>query len=47
MLSSLGITGRLVLERCHRGLIGEGVMVNEANAQWVIGPPAELLKWQE
>jgi hypothetical protein len=32
MFFSLGITERDVLERCHRGLIGEGAVVNEAEA---------------
>ncbi|MBP6646793.1 MAG: hypothetical protein KA207_13105 [Burkholderiaceae bacterium] len=36
---------RCVLERCHRGLIGEGAVVNEAEAQWVIRRLAELLEW--
>ncbi len=41
----MGITERDVLERCHRGLIGEGAVVNEAEAQWVIRRLAELLEW--
>ena len=45
MFFSLGITERDVLERCHRGLIGEGAVVNEAEAQWVIRRLAELLEW--
>jgi len=45
MFFSLGITECDVLERCHRGLIGEGAVVNEAEAQWVIRRLAELLEW--
>ena len=44
-LLCVGITERDVLERCHRGLIGEGAVVNEAEAQWVIRRLAELLEW--
>ena len=45
MFFSLGITERDVLERCHRGLIGEGAVVNDDEAQWVIRRLAELLEW--
>lgn len=46
MFFSLGITERDVLERCHRGLIGEGAVVSEAEAGWVISRLDELLDWQ-
>jgi hypothetical protein len=45
MFFSLGITEQDVLERCHRGLTGEGAVVNPAEAQWVIHRLAELVGW--
>ena len=45
MFFSLGITEQDVLERCHRGLTGEGAVVNAAEAQWVIHRLAELVGW--
>lgn len=46
MFFSLGITVREVLERCHRGPIGEGAVVSEAEAGWVISRLDELLDWR-
>lgn len=46
MFFSLGITERDVLERCYRGLIGEGAVVSEAEAGWVISRLDELLDWR-
>lgn len=46
MFFSLNITEREVLERCHRGLTGEGAVVSEAEAGWVISRLDELLDWQ-
>ena len=46
MFFSLRITEKEVLERCHRGLIGEGAVVSEAEATWVISRLDELLDWQ-
>lgn len=45
MFSSLRITERDVLERCHRELVGEGGVVSEAEAGWVIRRLTELLDW--
>jgi len=45
MLFSLGITERDVLERVHRGLVGEGAVVTQPEAVWVVHRLAELLDW--
>lgn len=44
-LVSLGISERDVLERCYRGLLGEGAVVSEDQARWVVRRLAELLGW--
>ena len=41
----LGITEDLALERCLQGLLCEPVVVNEAEARWVVCRLAELLHW--
>ena len=41
----LGITEADVLERVHRGLLGDGAPVSAAEARWVIRRLAELLDW--
>ena len=41
----LGITEDLALERCLQGLMCEPVIVNEAEARWVVCRLAELLHW--
>lgn len=46
MFFSLGITEKDVLERCHRGLTGEGAVVSEAEAGWVISRLDGLLDWR-
>jgi hypothetical protein len=45
MFFTLGITERDVLERCHRGLVGEGAVLSEAEAGWVVRRLTELLDW--
>ena len=42
--ATLGVTELDVLERVHRGL-GEGGIVSEAEAAWVLRRLAELLDW--
>jgi hypothetical protein len=42
---SLGIAETDVLQRCHRGLLGEAAVVSEAEAQWVVSRLAELMAW--
>jgi len=42
----LGITEADVLERVHRGLLGDEAPVNAAEARWVIRRLAELLDWE-
>ena len=42
---SLGVAEDVVLERCHRGLLGDAAVVSEAEAQWVVSRLAELLGW--
>lgn len=42
---SLGITESDVLQRCHRGLLGEAAVVSDAEAQWVVSRLAELMGW--
>jgi Fe2+ transport system protein FeoA len=44
-LWELGVTEADVLERMHRGLLGDAAPVNAAEARWVIRRLAELLGW--
>lgn len=44
-LWELGVTEADVLERMRRALQGEGSVVNEAEARWVVTRLAELLEW--
>lgn len=41
----LGIAESDVLTRVHEGLLGSGLEVSEAEAQWVSTRLAELLEW--
>lgn len=41
----LGVTEADVLERLHCGLTGEGAVVADAEAKWVVCRLAELLDW--
>ena len=41
-----GISEQEVLERCHRGLLGETSGFNEKEALWVTCRLAELLGWE-
>ena len=43
----LGVTEQDVLERMHRGLTGEGAVVDDAEAGWVLRRLAELLEWPD
>lgn len=45
MVFSLGISEREVIERCRLGLKGEGAVVTEAEADWVVRRLTELLGW--
>lgn len=45
MVFSLGISEREVLQRCRLGLVGEGSVIAEAEADWAIHRLAELLEW--
>ena len=45
MLFDLGITEDDVLVQCYRGLTGEGPVVTEPEAGWVVHRLAELLEW--
>jgi hypothetical protein len=45
MVFSLGITERNVIERCRLGLSGEGAVVSEPEADWVVRRLTELLGW--
>ena len=45
MVFSLGISERDVIERCRLGLKGEGAVVTEAEADWVVRRLTELLGW--
>jgi len=45
MIFSLGITERDVIERCRLGLVGEGAVVTQPEADWVIRRLVELLRW--
>lgn len=47
MLFSLGLSEDEVLQRCHRGLMGEGAVVIAPEAEWVIRRLAELLEWDQ
>jgi hypothetical protein len=42
---SLGITEVDVLQRCHRGLLGDAAVVSDIEAQWVVCRLAELMGW--
>ena len=42
----LGVTEQDVLERIHRGLVGEDAPVSAPEAWWVIHRLAELLQWE-
>ncbi|MDE2368674.1 MAG: ATPase with chaperone activity [Burkholderiales bacterium] len=44
-LWQLGITEADVLERMHRGLVGDDAVVSRAEAGWVVHRLAELLDW--
>ena len=44
-LWELGVTEADVLERMHRGLLGDAAPVSAAEARWVIRRLAELLGW--
>ena len=45
MLFDHGLTEDAVLHQCYRGLTGEGAVVTETEAAWVIHRLAELLEW--
>lgn len=45
MIFSLGISEREVIERCRLGLTGEGAVVTEPEAEWVVRRLTELLGW--
>ena len=45
MVFSLGISERDVIERCRLGLKGEGAVVTDAEADWVVRRLTELLGW--
>lgn len=47
MQFSLGITEHDVLERVHRGLIGEDAVITSPEAVWVVHRLAELLSWTQ
>lgn len=47
MLFSLGLSEDEVLQRCHRGLMGEGAVVSVPESEWVIRRLAELLEWDQ
>ena len=44
-LFELGVTEADVLERIHRGLLGDAAVVSPDEAQWVVRRLAELLEW--
>ena len=46
MFFSLDIKEKEVLERCYRGLTGEGAVVTEPEAGWVISRLDELMDWK-
>jgi hypothetical protein len=46
MQFSLGITEHDVVERMHRGLIGEAAVVSPPEAVWVVHRLSELLGWE-
>ncbi len=43
----LGIDEASVLQRFHQGLQGQGSVVDEAEARWVVRRLAELLNWPD
>ncbi len=43
---SLGITEKEVLGQCYQGLTGEGAVVSELEAGWVISRLDELVDWR-
>lgn len=43
----LGVTEADVLERMHRGLTGEGAVIEADEAWWVVRRLAELLDWPD
>lgn len=45
MVFSLGITECEVIERCRLSLTGEGAVVTEPEADWVVRRLSELLGW--
>lgn len=45
MLFDLGVTECDVLERCHRGLVGDASAFSPAEAGWIVRRLAELLDW--
>jgi hypothetical protein len=45
MVFSLGISERDVIERCKLGLTGEGAVVTDPEAEWVVRRLTELLGW--
>ncbi len=50
LMFDLGITEHDVLERCHRGLIGEDVSdpaIALHEADWIVRRLAELLGWED
>jgi len=47
MFLSLGITEDDVLIQCYRGLTGEGAVVTDPGAVWVIHRLAELMEWPQ
>ena len=46
MFFSLDIKEKEVLERCYLGLTGEGAVVTEPEAGWVISRLDELMDWK-
>lgn len=47
LLFSLDITERDVLKRVHLGLVGEGAVVTQSEAVWVLHRLGELLDWSQ
>ena len=45
-LHDLGVAEQDVLQRCHRGLLGEASVVSAAEAVWVVRRLAELQDWE-
>lgn len=46
MFLSLRVTEKEVLEQCYQGLTGEGAVVSELEAGWVISRLDELVDWK-